>query len=80
MRGDPYPTVRHLAWRSLRQVAPFLERDLLDRFVPSDQAIERGQVIDALEAQAGARCRSIERSIVGSLRGQAAEVAIEVGE
>jgi hypothetical protein len=75
MEHDPYPAVRALAWRSLRAISG-LERDAFDA---ADPPARRAEAVRALRARA-APVVDPDPALASSLRAEARQVAIEIGE
>jgi hypothetical protein len=79
MRDDPYPALRHIAWRALRSVAS--DRALAPSlFTSTDPAPDRARAIDVITALLAEPVSPPDPALAAELRARAAEIAIEIGE
>jgi hypothetical protein len=78
MAGDGYPTIRHLAWRSLRRLLPEVARDAA--YEATAEPPERAAAVSALRAALGARVEPPDPGAVARLRAGARTGDIEIGE
>ncbi|AKF06411.1 ammonia-forming cytochrome c nitrite reductase subunit c552 [Sandaracinus amylolyticus] len=76
MRDDPYPAIRHLAWRSVRALVPFDA----SAFTATDPRDARIAAIARIEAQIGEPIEPPFPERLAALRALARDVAIEIGE
>jgi predicted CXXCH cytochrome family protein len=80
MEHDPYPGVRHAAWRSLAarlQIAP--ERAVAELgYAPEDTHAQRARSAAALRARL--HVNPLDPSLSEPLRGESAALAIDIGE
>lgn len=80
MREDPYPAVRHIAWRSARRLADAPDAPWT-AYVPEDGRAARIQALSALyDALPEGALAPPAPEVVGPLREAAATVAIHIGE
>lgn len=84
MDADPYPGVRHIAWRAALRLADDAPADvgaLLARYVPESMPRQRELLLEDLwAAWPEARQRALAPALAAQLRAQASQVAIEIGE
>jgi hypothetical protein len=78
MREDDYPAIRHLAWRTLRQIARVELPPTL--FSATDPAPMRVRNIETIRAELGEPVDLPDPNQVAALRARAREIAIEIGE
>lgn len=78
MRDDPYPAIRHLAWRSVRA----LSRAPLDPrgFTATAPRARRHDDVARIERALGETISAPSTAELDALRASAADVAIEIGE
>jgi predicted CXXCH cytochrome family protein len=77
MVGDPYPAVRHLAWRALGRLTPAV---VALEYDPSAEASVRGVVVSRLRARLGPETVAPVPGVVAALRARGRREEIEIGE
>jgi hypothetical protein len=89
MAADPYPAVRHLAWRAFgrltssdasRDTSRDAFQDLLGGYDPSAEAGVRAAVVRSLRAQLGTETKVPAPGLIAGLRARARQEDIEIGE